>query len=744
MKKILTICFVVYVCFFVQVHAQIPPPIAVQIVRSEDERRYDKTLEDLMKSTDEKIRLRAALAAGRIGDERAIPALTNLLENGSIELRAMAAFALGEIESIKAADAVLKHLQGVNTADPVRARLVEAAGKIAAANAKDPRAVEIGDAILEALESETRLPKQNRSIMLLGLTAVLRARPEEGDFVAAKFLTNMDWRVRADAANTLSRIRAKNANEQLRAMLLADDNAIVRANAARALGAAEDKDAFDLLLEAATEDEDSRVRVSAIRSLGSLKDKKAAEKLLQRGETLLAAYKKSKSKAPNEKNELLEIAAVLGRVLPKANSEQVVEPSALKFLDAFRAADKYQSPEIEVALARLAPDYLEYNFDPHGLMSDTNAKTLDRDWRLVSSLAQGFGELSKFDSTDAEKRVRKNAEGVLREPFEKETFLNTKVYAPALTMALPDVLRAFALYKSTDLGEILRKHLKHKDVFVRAAAAELLGEQPITKENAEALKDAFAKSLSTDKEYNDAQLAILSALVKLDKTQAISSLTLASNATDFLLRRQAAQLVKEDISMAEFQKVEPEFGTLKSYDPKSGTKLGQLLNSNVDYTRAVSRKSARAILTTGKGTFTIELLPEDAPLTVDNFIKLARANYFNGLAIHRVVPNFVMQDGDPRGDGNGGPGWQIRCELNMIEYERGAVGMALSGKDTGGSQWFVTHSPQPHLDGGYTVFGRVSETDMKIVDNLVRGDRILGVKIVEGNLPQKATKGRKK
>jgi cyclophilin family peptidyl-prolyl cis-trans isomerase len=144
-------------------------------------------------------------------------------------------------------------------------------------------------------------------------------------------------------------------------------------------------------------------------------------------------------------------------------------------------------------------------------------------------------------------------------------------------------------------------------------------------------------------------------------------------------------------------------------------------------------------LTTEKGTFTIDLTPEDAPLTVDNFIKLARAGYFNGISVHRVVPNFVMQDGDPRGDGNGGPGWQIRCE-----YERGAVGMALSGKDTGGSQWFVTHSPQPHLDGGYTVFGRVGETDMKIVDKIARGDKILSVRIVEGNSPQKVTKRRKK
>ena len=132
-------------------------------------------------------------------------------------------------------------------------------------------------------------------------------------------------------------------------------------------------------------------------------------------------------------------------------------------------------------------------------------------------------------------------------------------------------------------------------------------------------------------------------------------------------------------------------------------------------------------------------MPEDAPLTVDNFVKLANSGYFNSVAFHRVVPNFVVQDGDPRGDGNGGPGWSIRDEINTVPYERGAVGMALSGKNTGGSQWFITHSPQPHLDGGYTVFGNVNDEGMKIVDNIVRGDKILKVEIVK-SLKQRTKK----
>ena len=100
---------------------------------------------------------------------------------------------------------------------------------------------------------------------------------------------------------------------------------------------------------------------------------------------------------------------------------------------------------------------------------------------------------------------------------------------------------------------------------------------------------------------------------------------------------------------------------------------------------------------------------------------LARKGYFNGLEIHRVVPNFVVQDGDPRGDGEGGPGYTIRDELNERPYLRGTVGMALEWPDTGGSQFFITHSPQPHLDASYTVFGHVVN-GMDVVDRIKQGD----------------------
>ena len=143
---------------------------------------------------------------------------------------------------------------------------------------------------------------------------------------------------------------------------------------------------------------------------------------------------------------------------------------------------------------------------------------------------------------------------------------------------------------------------------------------------------------------------------------------------------------------------------------------------------AEAHQPLQARVETARGEFVIRLTGRDAPLTVANFVKLARSKFFDGVAIHRVVPNFVLQDGDPTGTGNGGPGYEIRDELSPLPYETGTVGMALSGPDTGGSQWFVTHSPQPHLNALYTVLGRVV-AGQDVVDRIEQGDRITSVTI---------------
>jgi cyclophilin family peptidyl-prolyl cis-trans isomerase len=125
----------------------------------------------------------------------------------------------------------------------------------------------------------------------------------------------------------------------------------------------------------------------------------------------------------------------------------------------------------------------------------------------------------------------------------------------------------------------------------------------------------------------------------------------------------------------------------------------------------------------------LELTPDQAPLTVISFLSLAERGYFNNSRWHRVVPNFVLQDGEPRGDGSGNPGYTIRDEINRLRYERGSLGMALSGPNTGGSQFFITHSPQPHLDGGYTIFGRVVE-GMNIADSVTLDDPIISIEVI--------------
>jgi cyclophilin family peptidyl-prolyl cis-trans isomerase len=155
--------------------------------------------------------------------------------------------------------------------------------------------------------------------------------------------------------------------------------------------------------------------------------------------------------------------------------------------------------------------------------------------------------------------------------------------------------------------------------------------------------------------------------------------------------------------------------------------------ANADYRRVAAdwlggAREVSARLHTERGVITLALLPTDAPLTVDNFVQLARRQYFTDTRFHRVIAGFVAQDGDPTGTGSGGPGRSIRDELNRHRYERGAVGMALSGPDTGGSQYFLTLTPQPHLDGGYTVFARVTD-GFDVMDALLLGDRILRVEV---------------
>jgi peptidylprolyl isomerase/peptidyl-prolyl cis-trans isomerase B (cyclophilin B) len=139
-----------------------------------------------------------------------------------------------------------------------------------------------------------------------------------------------------------------------------------------------------------------------------------------------------------------------------------------------------------------------------------------------------------------------------------------------------------------------------------------------------------------------------------------------------------------------------------------------------------------AVITLEKGgEIRIDFFPEDAPKTVENFVTLAKKGFYNGLTFHRVVADFVVQGGDPKGDGTGGPGYQIKAEFNKRKHVRGSLAMARSqSPDSAGCQFYITYGAQPHLDNNYTVFGQVV-SGMEHVDRIKQGDRMQTVAILE-------------
>jgi len=144
------------------------------------------------------------------------------------------------------------------------------------------------------------------------------------------------------------------------------------------------------------------------------------------------------------------------------------------------------------------------------------------------------------------------------------------------------------------------------------------------------------------------------------------------------------------------------------------------------------KKKYTASMNTTKGIIEIELYAEHAPKTVNNFVFLIKEGFYDGVSFHRVIEDFVIQGGDPTGTGRGGPGYKFEDELkgNPLRHERGIISMANSGPNTNGSQFFITHSPQSHLNGKHTVFGKVTK-GIEIVDSIQQGDKMEQVTIIE-------------
>ncbi|HEX9459439.1 MAG TPA: peptidylprolyl isomerase, partial [Thermoanaerobaculia bacterium] len=251
---------------------------------------------------------------------------------------------------------------------------------------------------------------------------------------------------------------------------------------------------------------------------------------------------------------------------------------------------------------------------------------------------------------------------------------------------------------------LIRAWLEDADVIVRGYA---IGRYAKSHDAGKLATLQAAEKRGRSDKQNDARLAAIGSIAEIDYPERESVLRGLLADRDPVVRRIAAEAIERQL-----KKPRPQ------YTPLPVTR--------VDYPQIVawSRQPHTATIHMTRGNIQVALLTHDAPITTWNFAQLARGKYFDNSSFMRVVPNFVIQGGDPRNDMEGGPGYAIRDEINLQKYTRAAVGMALSGPDTGGSQFFITHSPQPHLDGGYTIFGRVIDGMTAVVDQTERGDRV--------------------
>jgi len=330
--------------------------------------------------------------------------------------------------------------------------------------------------------------------------------------------------------------------------------------------------------------------------------------------------------------------------------------------------------------------------DPEGFLLVISTFDRDKDWSVRAAIASVLASLP--------------VERALPGLDELAADDDVRVRGPAL--------EALAKIDAPDLTKRLFDALDAPDFSLRATAARLMGERK-PQGGATRLAAAYARG-ETDAAYT-ARMAAIEALAKYGGDEATTTLRKALDDKEWPLRLRAATLLR---GLGQTDAVPARPAPLRQ--PVEFFESNKLL-------RPVY--SPHAFIETRLGTIEIQLNVVDAPLTSQTFMELARAGFFNGQRVHRIVPNFVVQAGDPRGDGEGGPGYTIRDELSALPYLRGTVGMALDGPETGGSQFFVTLSPQPHLDGKYTVFGRVVN-GMDVLDQVSQWDVIERVRIWDG------------
>ncbi len=262
---------------------------------------------------------------------------------------------------------------------------------------------------------------------------------------------------------------------------------------------------------------------------------------------------------------------------------------------------------------------------------------------------------------------------------------------------------------SSTIKAAMRNALEKADVGITSMVAEL-AEKMRWKDFATSLATTYP--LLTRPDQLEAKESILSALGTVGDNSHLPLLQSALNDPEKGVVSAAGDAIKAISGKDESARI-PLNSQVKDSTPSSAT-----------IANAIGRK---AIIVTSRGDITLKFL-NVAPVTVARFVELAKKGFYRNTIFHRVVPNFVIQGGDPRGDGYGGPGFLIRDEVSPTRHSRGTVGLATAGKDTGGSQFFINLSPNPHLDGRYTVFAEVTK-GMEVADKIEVGDKIVAIKI---------------
>lgn len=625
----------------------------------------------LLTDSDARVRRRAALGIGRVGLPAGVAPLGGALTDTDADVRYMAAFALGLIADKSAVPALTQALT-TDTSLLVKGRAAEALSLIGdtsqAAAIGQLAAAQVSGGHVTGLQADD-------------LTYPLA--PEAEAFRLAIY--------------ALTRLKAY---DPLAAAVL-DANGQPKLRwwpVAFALSRTGDKRAAPALITLVKGD-GVITQSFAARGLGSLKDPAAVDALLPL--TL--------NKALN-----LRVQVRVVNALGAIGDPRAVQP-LLTLLDQGQL-DPTLRMEVVIALGNLrAAEATERLLD---LMGD----------RWPSMRTAAFGALAKANAEqfvavlsgldpDPDWVVRASTAttlGSIDQPGVQETLRS--MLSDSDQRVIPSVLRALVRVKLPKVDALLMERIKHEDPSIRATAISLLGDIKHAPA-ATALQGAWdAAQRDTSSQVRE---AIVDSLKELGPAAARDTLKKALADRDWALRLKAARYLKE-IDPAAAADVDT------AIRPAPTT-----VDAAVYATLASPKFSPHAFIDTRKGTVEIELAVLDAPLTSHNFVTLARRGFFNGLRIHRVVPDFVVQDGDPRGDGEGGPGYSIRDELNDLPYLRGTVGMALSGKDTGGSQYFMTISPQPHLDAGYTIFGRVVK-GLEVLDQLQQYDTIDRVRVWDG------------